>query len=365
MNNNMNYCYKTDWQEAKQRMQDWWEGKKVDRSIARITAPLPSPDTPRSTKMISEVPGIYTDPEIIFNNLNCTLEHTFWGAEAFPRHFVYLGPMFAAACLGCRPVFTENTTWYESPYKNLDDLVENFRFDEKNEWWRLLNKITDLSARRSHGQYVVTQNNICNIIDILAELIGTENLLVAMMEEPEKVKSIRDKIAALGESTFSETIQSSMADKYGYMDWLGVWSNRKLQTCQCDTSVMISPEMFRDFVLDDLNSTYEYLDYGMYHLDGEEEIQHLDFLLKIEKLKVIQWIPSTRMNQPEYGDPLNWLELFKRIQDGGKSVLIYTPYERVDELMQKVDRSKVILDITCPDVTVARKTLLTLDRIGV
>lgn len=364
MNDNMNK-YKPDWREAKQRMQDWWAGKKVDRAIAKITAPVPPPTVPRSTKLISDVPGKYIDPEIVFNNLDYRLERTFWGGEEFPFHFVYLGPMFSLAWLGCKPNFMPDTTWYAPCYKNLDDLSENFSFDSNNEWWQLTKKIISLSAQRSEGRYLTTQGGISSIIDIIAGLIGEENLFIAMMEEPEKLKAVRDEIAKLGEKTFEETCKVADTDTQGYIDWMGVWSDKKLRTNQCDICVMFSPEMFRDFVLEDLESTYEYIERGVYHLDGEEQIRHLDILLKIDKLKVIQWVPSTRMNQPEYSDPLNWLELFKRIQDGGKSVLISTPPEKVAELLRKLDPSKVILQIGCQNMAAANKTLLALDKIGV
>ncbi|MFA6716279.1 MAG: hypothetical protein WCS27_12945 [Victivallaceae bacterium] len=356
--------YKPDWREAKQRMRDWWVGEKVDRVIAKITAPIPPQTELRSTKFVSDVPGKYIDPEIVFNNLDYGLERTFWGGEAFPFHFVYLGPMFSLAWLGCKPNFMPDTTWYAPCYKNLDDLSENFNFDSNNEWWQLQKKIISLSAQRSKGRYLTTQGGISSIIDIIAGLIGEENLLIAMMEEPEKLKAIRDKIAKLGVTTFEETCKATNAKTLGYIDWMGVWSDKKLRTNQCDICVMFSPEMFRDFVLEDLESTYECLERGIYHLDGEEQIRHLDVLLKIDKLKVIQWVPSFRMNQPEYRDPLNWLELFKRIQNSGKSVIITTPPERVSELLGKIDRRKTILNIGCPDAETANKVLSSLDKIG-
>lgn len=364
MNHNMS-IYKSDWKEAKQRMSDWWDGKKVDRAIAKGYAPVEPQDTPRRSKLILDLPDKYTQPEAVFNNVEYGFERTFFGGEAFPCHFVYLGPMFSLACLGCKPNFTQGTTWYESPYKSLDDLAKNFKFDKNNHWWQLLKEITYRSAKRSDGRYLTTLTNFTSIIDVIAGLIGEENLFLAMIEEPEKLKAVRDKIACLGKETFDEMSEIISPFSDGYIDWMQVWSNKKSRTNQCDSCVMISPEMFHDFVLDDLESTYEYIDNAIYHLDGEEQIRHLDILLSIEKIKVIQWVPSVKVNQPEYRDPMNWLELFKRIQDGGKSVLITTPPERVNELLQKVDPSKVILNIKCPDMKSANKTLVELDKRGV
>jgi hypothetical protein len=62
---------------------------------------------------------------------------------------------------------------------------------------------------------------------------------------------------------------------------MGIWSPKRVMTTQCDLCVMISPKHFSEFVGEDLESTYAYVDHGIYHLDGEEEIKHLDTLLSI------------------------------------------------------------------------------------
>jgi hypothetical protein len=115
----------------------------------------------------------------------------------------------------------------------------------------------------------------------------------------------------------------------------------------------------------ELTNIYNYVDYGIYHLDGEDEICHLDALLEIEKLHLIQWVHSTKVNNPEYGDPLRWLDLFHRIQAGGKKVLIYCPPDRVRPLLDKIERGNVILSVGCGDKRAVENVLRELDRIGV
>jgi len=87
---------------------------------------------------------------------------------------------------------------------------------------------------------------------------------------------------------------------------------------QSDFSYMLSPRMFQRFVLPDLVTLCDHLDYGFYHLDGKGEIAHLEQLLAIRRLRGIQW-------QPGDGQPLadGWLPLLKRIRDGGKLCQIY------------------------------------------
>ncbi len=44
---------------------------------------------------------------------------------------------------------------------------------------------------------------------------------------------------------------------------------------QSDFAYMLSPSMFERFVLPDLETICNHLDYGFYHLDGKNQIPHL------------------------------------------------------------------------------------------
>lgn len=361
MNQNMDK-YKPDWREARQRLTDWWAGKKVDRAIAQIHAPS-TPEKPSRTAYIDSCPEKYTDFDTVFNNLDYGLERAFWGAESFPLHRIYLGPMFHVAFLGCEPNFMPSTTWYKPVASTLDELLR-LELDHDNKWWKLALEITRRSAQRSNGFYLTTVWGILAIIDTIAELVGNENLLIAMAEEPEKLKALRDHITPWIKESFEKGWRAAGGTQDGTVDWMMLWGPGKVVTTQCDFSVMISPDMFRDFVKEDLEASFAFADHCIYHLDGEEQIRHLDTLLSIEKLRLIQWVPSSRANQPQYGDPMNWLGLFKRIQDAGRSVLINCPPERVTPLLRAIDPSKVVLNISCPDRKTAGQTLLELERIG-
>jgi hypothetical protein len=47
---------------------------------------------------------------------------------------------------------------------------------------------------------------------------------------------------------------------------------------QSDMAVMIDTSMFEQFVLPDIKKCCDHLDHAFYHLDGKEQIQHLEFL---------------------------------------------------------------------------------------
>jgi 5-methyltetrahydrofolate--homocysteine methyltransferase len=55
---------------------------------------------------------------------------------------------------------------------------------------------------------------------------------------------------------------------------------------------MIGPKMFRRLSLPDLKATCQRLGRSFYHLDGVGQIPHQPYLLGIEELDGMQWIPG-------------------------------------------------------------------------
>jgi hypothetical protein len=185
-----------------------------------------------------------------------------------------------------------------------------------------------------------------------------------MMDEPAAILAARDRMMAWSRQTFDEGWAMLKDRQEGGIDWMSLWAPGRVVSSQCDMCAMISPAMFREFVVPELSDLYHHVDYGIYHLDGPDAIRHLDALLSIEKLHLIQWVPGARQGEPHFGDPLNWIPLFRRIQDGGKKVIIYPRPEQVKPLLDKIARDRVYLSVGCPDEATAQGVLRELDRIG-
>ena len=82
---------------------------------------------------------------------------------------------------------------------------------------------------------------------------------------------------------------------------------------QCDLSVMISPDYYKEFVLPELEASTEWADYVVYHLDGQEQIRHLDYILSVDAIKMIQWTPVA--GQPP---TTTFIPVLQRIQKAGE-----------------------------------------------
>jgi 5-methyltetrahydrofolate--homocysteine methyltransferase len=130
----------------------------------------------------------------------------------------------------------------------------------------------------------------------------------------------------------------------GDCSWL-LWAPGKTYACQCDFSTMISPGMFKEFVVPEIKEVGQYLDYIIWHLDGPDEIRHLDILLGIPEIKAIQVVPGA--GRPPCASPL-WIPQMKKIQEKGKLVYAFAETrEELKILVQELSPEKLL--ISCAD----------------
>ena len=165
------------------------------------------------------------------------------------------------------------------------------------------------------------------IMDIAASFVGTEALLIYLLEEPEEVRRLLTEIRTAWYEAFDD-MAGVLGPQGGFTDWSLAVSKKPSYITQCDFSAMIGPDMFREFVIDFLQYDTKRLWNCMYHLDGPQAIRHLDMLLTLEDLKSVQWIYGAGSPRP-----MQWLDLYGKIAAAGKlNVILGTPGEYLDVL---------------------------------
>lgn len=121
---------------------------------------------------------------------------------------------------------------------------------------------------------------------------------------------------------------------------------------------MLSPAVFNDLFLEEIRRETQTVDHSIYHLDSPGAIKHLDALLTIADLDCIEWVPGAGASN----DPLDWLDLIRKIQAAGKKVSLATPVNRIRPLLNAVSRGNVFLYIECPDEPSAWQALAELEN---
>lgn len=348
--------YKQNWAEAKERLTSWWAGEQTDRVVTLLHAPRDGVERRPAT---GDVPQKYTDADSVFHNLDAGMEATFYGGEAFPCHWVYLGPTPLSGCMGCEKEFQPDTVWHHKRFDSWS-AVDALEFDPSNQWYRLLRELTKASLERAQGNYLVTGQGFGCVSDVIADLWGSEETLMAMLEEPRALATAVQKLTDISRNLYDEMDALCTPHQDGTIDWLRLWAPGRIWTMQSDICCMISPQAFGDFVQEELRQEAEHVDYSFYHLDGPGAIKHLDALLEIQALDGIQWVPGAG----ERNDPLDWIDLFRRVQDVGKKLLIYCSPDKIKPLLSRISKHGVCLGTDCRTQTEAEELLLELDRMG-
>ena len=307
--------WKPDWEQAKQNYIKWWrhEGMAVfltgprDEPIEPIAQPTPPDDTMQR----------WIDPVYRCDANEYRMSRTCFAAEAFPYLDTVIGPGDLGIMLGAEPRFDDATVWYEPCINDPDTYGPIHLTTENNKWLDVQMAIIDEGVRRAGGRYLVGFPDLIENIDTLAAMRDNQEVLIDLMERPTWV---HECLAQINQAYFEafDLIYDRVRDDDGGCVWcFRIWAPGKMAKVQCDAACMLSEAQFREFVVPYMTEQCDWLDYALFHLDGINALHHLDTLLGIESLDVIQWTPQA--GRPQTGSP-TWYDLYRRIKAGGKSV---------------------------------------------
>ena len=268
------------------------------------------------------------------------LENAFWYGDSWPKWSPYMGPGVMAGFLGgpVKPIPEQRTVWFQVekpvPFDRL-----HFKFDPENIWWRRVADLTRAAVERWGNQVGIGHTDIGGVLDILASFRTTYKLLTDVYEAPTEIKRTTGEIRTTWVQYYDELCNLMKPAGRGTSCWAPIWSPGRTYMHQCDFSYMISPRMFEQIVLPDLDYCCRQMEHAFYHLDGKGQIVHLDMLLSLKRLKGIQWVPGA--GQPP---AIEWLPLLKRIRDGGKLCQVFMTADEGLRLVREIGgRGFVIL----------------------
>jgi len=333
-----------DWQRTARNWQAWWAGE-LERPLVviDITDPVPGADHSQLTRW-----GLDTPIDELLNNAQRILEATHWLGDAFPKWWVNCGPGTMAAFLGSRVSWSPNTTWFW-PLQGVGSLGEIHPvYAAHNPWWQRVREFTRRAVERWGSQVLVGISDIGGNMDVLAALRSSEKLLLDLTDDPENIDRLIGEITRLWQRYYDELEAITHTAGRGNACWGPVWSPGRGYMLQCDFSYMISPRMFKRFVMPDLSACCDSLDYAFYHMDGKGQLAHLDHLLSIPRLRGIQW-------QPGDGQPLaeGWLEVLQRIRAGGKLCQVYVTRQGARTIRRELGGKGFLMHIVNDPMPVA------------
>jgi len=323
--------WKDNFEESKQHYINWWNHKGIVLSmwehIQKSGEPYVHIAEPPKAKNLNEY---WFNPNYRAERLHYEMSRNSYKADILPVANTQLGPGSLAPILGSELEGREDTIWI-NPDPKFDGKI---LFDENNRWWQLHLDLLKACKARSGGNYLVGCPDLVEGLDVLASLKGVDNTLMDLVLDTEQTQQQLldiNKIYLEVHNRIYDIIQEN-----GEMAWcyFSLWAPGKVAKLQVDLSIMISEDDFNTFCVPNLIEQCKHIPFTLYHLDGVNAIRHLDSLLQIDNLKAIQWTPG--YGQPQGGDP-QWYELYRKIQNAGKSLMInWVKLDELEPLIQKL-----------------------------
>ena len=349
--------YKKDWPEARERFLAFWEREIIDRACISVCAPR------QKRVLLPESPNIefqQTDPDLHQARLHAEFSNQYYGGEALPISGTHLG----YAVFGGEPGFARGPSGYQiTDYVFVEPVIEDwqrtpYRFDPNSKWCQRFIEITRREIAESAGKYLTTLGAVLPPTDVLGLLRGYGSMCLDMVDHPEQMReALRELLGARIwlNDWFYDAVD---ANQHG-TPVMGMWGPGRNIDVLCDFSCLISPELYRDFVMPEIEALTRDSDHNFYHLDGADALQHLDALLELEDLNGIQFTPGIK---DEHTPVTRWLPMFKRVLDAGKLVQVGARYEEVESVLEALGPRGVFISSGAPSVEAADALLRNVAR---
>lgn len=310
-----------NWEKTKERFDAFWQGELLDRCMIAVCAPrktgwksaYPFPDDPK------EQESWWLDGEYVFKRQWEYINNTAYFGDAFPHLTLNTGTAGQIVKLkGVKCSYAPETVWFEPVIHDIE--YDKIAIDNNSWLYRKTIELAKYLSGEARGRVLVTKPDAGGNLDALAHMRGSENLLMDLLSEPEWVHASLETIQTAWESFMDECfeITKNNNEGAGAIGWMNLWAGGKLCHIQSDFSVMISSELFDEFVKPELLAQAAWGVRSIYHVDGQEQIRHLDTILSIDSLDAIQW--TSVAGQPS---PVEFIPQLKRIQAAGKRLVVY------------------------------------------
>jgi len=298
------------------------------------------------------------DTEYLIDCAKVHVENTLFLGDSIPHAYVNLGPEVFSGFFGTEIEYGPDTSWSIPNLLDWND-VDKIRFDENNFYYKKMDAMMQDFMNAADGMYFTGITDIHPGGDAIAAFRDPAELNIDMIENIDEVKKLLHYVTDCFIKYYDHS--ASMLEKHSQAisAWCGIVSTRRWYVPSNDFSCMVSPSMFDDVFLPELERECKSLEASIYHLDGPGALKHLDSLLSIKELCAIQWVYTADGIQRAS----DWIDVYKKVQKAGKGVQIYIDISELDFMMRELSPQGVWLGVggidTKEDADAVIKRLLT------
>ncbi len=327
---------KSRWDCLKDNYESWWTDK-LERPLFNVEIHGNAPDMRKPEGVFHEVFSRYAldvPMDVIIRNLDYQLGSVKYAGDGYPSWLPDFGAGVNAAFAGAKHIVRPESVWFEaeSPAP-LDQFT--LRHHADNVIYRRIAEFYQKANAYFGGCVVLGMTHLNNGIDIPARFFNGVDFCLGMIDSPEEIERLVWENHALFEF-YIQNLSALMFNNPGYSCWGNILANEPWMGLQSDFCAMIGPDHFDRFVLPELKACVKKMPkYNFYHLDGREELVHLDKILDIKDLQIVQWVAG----DGEQTDDA-WMWLYRKIRDAGKKIWYVGPEENLEMLAETLGSLK-------------------------
>lgn len=238
-------------------------------------------------------------------------------ADAVPLIRLDFGPCSLAALMGRPFHFESETSWTPAFIRDDWSNVPHWALDRSSRFFEILKTLLPQLAKAARGRFLVSSPNLGGLLDLLSLMRGPTELCMDLMDQPEVVERQVAALLPVYREAFEYCYDTVLGEGAGLVHWHNLWSNEPYMIAECDFAFSVGPAEWARTCGPDVESQSRLAPRCVYHLDGAGMTHHIEALLDIPTIQAIQFTPGNRISA------LPWLDMYKRIQERGKSLLIF------------------------------------------
>ncbi len=326
-------AYKPDLEEAARRWEAFYAGEIIDRPLVCVTAPRPGMPRVQDPSYRDKVFG---DIDEVLTRVLINAEATYYGGESIPAFCPSFGPDEIAVFCGASFHWSEdsgNTNWSAPIVENWHDALP-LRIQEEHPLWQRMLEFYRRAAVRLEGKMLLSSLDLHSNMDLLAAIRGPQRLCLDTLDRPSILDEAMASARAIFPTLWEAISRAGQMDERGYCH--AFYSMEGAAILQCDFSCMIGPEMFRRWVLPALEEEASIVKHALYHWDGPGALKHTDDLVHSRGLFALSYVPGDGR-----GTHIDYIDLFKRVQAGGKAVQVWGTPEEIKAIHRELRPEKV------------------------
>lgn len=340
----------TDFEQKISDYDAFWDGR-LNRALVAMAIPKPRTTPPRHADLNSW-DNVALQVDAAIDNI----ENVEYYADSVPSVFPNVGPDFFPVGFGGHLEFVASTSHivpFLDDWKNADQLTFNF----DNPYCRVMEQLYAAFLERAPGKFMVKLPDLHPGADCLVGWRGPEQLCMDLFDHGDSIKKCLKQIQHDYKKVFFHYYDKLAAAQLPCNSWAGLLSSVPYGIPSCDFAYMISPEQFEEFFMPGLTEECAMLPRNIFHVDGKGVLNHLDAILTLPNLQIIQWVFGAGS-----GYAKDWIDVYKKCVNAGKAVQVVANTDDMDSIFATLPPEKVNLNL-CRGIKTAEDAEYWLKRV--